>query len=73
MGRLAGGVEWIQLAFELTCECGDEPLGSSATELVCLFIRCCIMTHYGIIRYDGRFGFMDVYYNRMKCYGTLDQ
>jgi hypothetical protein len=32
---LGGGVDWIRLAQDRDCcECGDEPSGSSATELV---------------------------------------
>jgi hypothetical protein len=39
LGRSVGGVEWIHLAQDRDrwpgcCECGDEPSGSGATELL---------------------------------------
>jgi hypothetical protein len=35
LGRLAGGVEWVHLGpLPGCCECGDEPSGSGAPELI---------------------------------------
>jgi hypothetical protein len=33
LGRLAGGVEWIQWSVAGSCKYCDEPLGSGATDL----------------------------------------
>jgi hypothetical protein len=56
LGRLAWGVvDWIILAQDRgCCECGDEPLGSCATELVSLsFVYTCFV-YVGLYRQTCR-------------------